>query len=190
MDNHSVADIEKVNQIEEQAVHNPAKFIVKDDKLCPKPVAAGEGTWVENLAASFGVKDPDAANVLMANFVGANSKVNTANCMNINSLIAQVSGLNPKDPAEGMLIMQMVSCHDRTMKLLSAVTEANVSLDAMATHPTIKLVERLMRTYARQMEILTSYRRKGQQKMTIEHITIKKGGQAIVGNIDQGGKTE
>ena len=42
---------------------------------------------------------------------------------------------------------------------------------------------KLTRTYAAQMEALNRYRGKGQQKMTVEHVHINSGGQAIIGNV-------
>jgi hypothetical protein len=37
------------------------------------------------------------------------------------------------------------------------------------------------------MEALTRYRTGGQQKMTVEHVTVQAGGQAIVGNVSHPG---
>jgi hypothetical protein len=48
---------------------------------------------------------------------------------------------------------------------------------------------KLMRLYNQQLEALDKHRRKGNQKMIVEHVHIHKGGQAIVGEIHQGGVT-
>jgi hypothetical protein len=48
------------------------------------------------------------------------------------------------------------------------------------------MVERMMRIYTKQMETIAQYRRKGEQRMVVEHITINSGGQAIVGNLGNG----
>lgn len=45
------------------------------------------------------------------------------------------------------------------------------------------LATKLLRTYTAQMEALQRYRGKGQQKMTVEHVHVHPGGQAIVGNV-------
>ena len=42
---------------------------------------------------------------------------------------------------------------------------------------------KLARTYAMQMEALNRYRGKGQQKITVEHVSINSGGQAIICNV-------
>ena len=42
---------------------------------------------------------------------------------------------------------------------------------------------KLSRTFTMQMEALNRYRGKGGQKMTVEHVHINSGGQAIIGNV-------
>ena len=42
-----------------------------------------------------------------------------------------------------------------------------------------------MRTFANQTEALGRYRGKGEQKMTVEHVHVYQGGQAIVGPVSQ-----
>ena len=47
---------------------------------------------------------------------------------------------------------------------------------------------KLSRTYAALVESLNRHRGKGQQKVTVEHVHVHEGGQAIVGNVEgQGG---
>jgi hypothetical protein len=43
----------------------------------------------------------------------------------------------------------------------------------------------LARTYAMQMEALKRYRTGGEQKVTVQHVSVSEGGQAIVGNVTQ-----
>jgi hypothetical protein len=45
------------------------------------------------------------------------------------------------------------------------------------------LAIKLLRTYTKQMEALQRYRGKGQQKVTVEHVRVHSGGQAIVGTV-------
>jgi hypothetical protein len=44
---------------------------------------------------------------------------------------------------------------------------------------------KLTRTYTSQMEALKRYRTGGEQKVTVQHVTVGEGGQAIVGNVTQ-----
>ena len=50
------------------------------------------------------------------------------------------------------------------------------------------LAVKLLRTFALQVEALQRYRGKGQQKVTVEHVHVHAGGQAIVGAITPGGR--
>ena len=46
---------------------------------------------------------------------------------------------------------------------------------------------KMLRTFTAQIEALKKYRTGGQQKMTVEHVHVNEGGQAIVGTVIQGG---
>jgi hypothetical protein len=48
-------------------------------------------------------------------------------------------------------------------------------------------LNKLARTFAMQLETLKRYRTGGEQKVTVEHVHIHTGGQAIVGNVSTGG---
>src|SRR6202044_358578 len=43
---------------------------------------------------------------------------------------------------------------------------------------------KLTRTFAAQMSALKEYRSKGEQRMTVQHVRVAEGGQAIVGNVN------
>jgi hypothetical protein len=49
-----------------------------------------------------------------------------------------------------------------------------------------RALNKLARTYTTQMEALKRYRTGGQQKVTVEHVTVNDGGQAIVGHVTHG----
>ena len=49
-------------------------------------------------------------------------------------------------------------------------------------------LNRPARTYAKQIEALRKYRTGGEQKVTVEHVNISAGGQAIIGNVETGGR--
>jgi hypothetical protein len=42
---------------------------------------------------------------------------------------------------------------------------------------------KLARTFAAQVEALKDYRSKGEQKMTVQHVHVADGGQAVIGNV-------
>ena len=50
----------------------------------------------------------------------------------------------------------------------------------------LKHAGKLLAIYSRQIEVLDKHRGKGQQKMTVEHIHVAAGGQAMVGQFASG----
>jgi hypothetical protein len=47
----------------------------------------------------------------------------------------------------------------------------------------LRHAERLLATYARQLEVLDGHRGKGQQQVTVKYVNVESGGQAVVGNV-------
>jgi len=48
-----------------------------------------------------------------------------------------------------------------------------------------RALNKLYRTFTTQMEALKRYRTGGEQKVTVQHVSVAEGGQAIVGNVTQ-----
>ncbi len=48
-----------------------------------------------------------------------------------------------------------------------------------------RALNKLARTYATQMAALKRYRTGGEQKVTVQHVSVREGRQAIVGNVTQ-----
>ena len=94
-----------------------------------------------------------------------------------------MSGINPKDEIEGMLAAQLVSCHNAAMECYRRAMIGEQTFEGR--NQNLAFANKLSRTYALQMEALQKYRGKGQQKMTVEHIHVHSGGQAIVGTVEQ-----
>ncbi len=102
-----------------------------------------------------------------------------------NQALSAMTELNPRDGYEGMLISQMLVTYDRAMYCFKMAdkNKSCVEMYISLQNQGIKL----MRLYAQQIECLDKHRRKGNQKMTVEHVHVHKGGQAIVGNVNQEG---
>lgn len=92
--------------------------------------------------------------------------------------------MRPQDPFEGQLIAQMVATHNQVMDCFLRAKRSE-----LMGHKEIYLrfADRFLRTYTTQMETLSKHRRGGQQKVVVEHVHVHEGGQAIVGNVSQGG---
>lgn len=99
--------------------------------------------------------------------------------LNLNADIAAVAGIGPRDQIESMLAVQMVALHNFAMRSLALATHPEQKMDwqALCANQAI----RLLRSYREHLEALMRYRGKGQQHVTVEHVHVHQGGQAIVG---------
>jgi hypothetical protein len=96
-----------------------------------------------------------------------------------NAMLAGIAAMRPRDEAEAMLIAQMIATHELAMTFARRLKRIeNIPQQDSAVNGLTKLT----RTYAAQMEALKRYR-SGEQKMTVQHVHVAEGGQAIVGNV-------
>jgi hypothetical protein len=102
-----------------------------------------------------------------------------------NFLLSVVRGVQPRDELEAMLAVQMGAIHQATMMMARRLNHVSNLPQQDAAE---RALNKLARTYALQMEALKRYRTGGQQKVTVEHVTVNAGGQAIVGAVAHGGR--
>ena len=101
-----------------------------------------------------------------------------------NATVAAIVGIKPVGELEGMLAGQLIACHNAAMECFRRA--ANSQLPARDYH--LNQANKLSRTYSTLLEALNRHRGKGQQKVTVEHVHVHQGGQAIVGHVEhQGG---
>ena len=95
---------------------------------------------------------------------------------------AALAGIKPKDEIEGMLAAQMVAAHSATMECYRRAMNREQIFEVWKEQ--LNQANKLSRAYTMQIEALSRYRGKGQQKVTVEHVHVHAGGQAMVGNIE------
>lgn len=99
---------------------------------------------------------------------------------NLNFAIGFIRDLEPKGEVEAALAAQMAAVHIASMAQISAsMNAASFEFSQYAE----RAANRLMRTFASQMEALRKLRNGGEQKVTVEHVNVHEGGQAIVGAV-------
>lgn len=90
----------------------------------------------------------------------------------------------PQDEYEGQLISQLVILHEHSMEWLGkAMRTERVDFANVYLNGASKLLTRHHET----LDTLLKYRRRGEQRMTVEHVHVHNGGQAIVGTVTTGG---
>lgn len=103
-----------------------------------------------------------------------------------NFLLSVVRAVEPRDELEAMLAVQMDAINQAKM-----MARRLNHVDNLAQHDAAeRALNKLACTYAMQMKALKRYRTGGQQKVTVEHVTVNAGGRAIVGNVACGGGNE
>lgn len=102
----------------------------------------------------------------------------------IQSAISSLQGIKPTDEIEGMLAVQMVGTHNAVMECLDRAMIEGQTLAGI--DQSLKHAAKLLAIYTRQIEVLDKHRGKGQQKVTVEHVHVAAGGQAMVGHFETG----
>jgi hypothetical protein len=100
----------------------------------------------------------------------------------LNFKLAVIKGIEPRDQLETMLAAQMAAVHVASMTLAQQLADVEMipELDSVG-----RAFNQLTRTFAMQMEALKRYRSGAEQKVTLQHVSVAEGGQAIVGNVTQ-----
>ena len=102
------------------------------------------------------------------------------------ALLHAMIGIGPKDELEGMMATQLLAAHNASMECSRRAMIADQTLDARREN--LGQANKLSRTFEALLEALNRHRGKGQQKVTVEHVHVHPGGQAVVGLVEpQGG---
>ena len=97
-----------------------------------------------------------------------------------NAMLAVVRGLAPADPTEAMLAAQMAAVHNAAM----VAARRLVHVETLEQQDSVSaMLNKLMRTFAAQVDTLKRYRLKGEQTIKVQHVTVNDGGRAIVGDV-------
>jgi len=102
----------------------------------------------------------------------------------LNASFIVFSGMKPKDSVEAMMITQMIALHE--MALLSSERALFTEQPDEFVEKNMNRAAKLCRTYALLAEALNKYRNKGKQQITVQHVNVNDGGQAVIGDVNQG----
>jgi hypothetical protein len=102
----------------------------------------------------------------------------------LNLALDGVAALAPRDGMEVMLCSQLVALHSQGMEFMRRAMFSDQT--PIGVDSNVNRVAKTLRTFATMAECLRTYRGGGQQKVTVEHVTVQAGGQAIVGTVNRG----
>jgi hypothetical protein len=125
---------------------------------------------------ALGTTDDAFLNGLVRQLANVGSQGASPDERGINFMLAVVKGIEPRDQVEAMLAAQMAAVHNATMSFARRLAHVdNLPQQDSAQNAFNKLA----RTFASQVSALKDYRSKGEQKMTVQHVHVADGGQAM-----------
>lgn len=99
--------------------------------------------------------------------------------------VSALIGIAPKDEIEGMIAAQLLASHNAAMECYRRAMLDEQSFEGRNMN--LAHAAKASRTHAALVEALNRHRGKGEQKVTVEHVHVAEGGQAIVGNVNAPG---
>jgi hypothetical protein len=164
----------------------PPRFKTAGDKKVAPADGVDADLFLARMGRSVGAVDEHAVNHLMSQAARTTEAADLA--AQCNTATALLTGIQPRDEAEGMLAVQMVGCHNLAMAMLRRATTTD-RVDFLATYGS--LAAKLLRIFTMQTEALARLRgQTGQQTVRVEHVTVEAGGQAVVGAVSTGTPTK
>jgi hypothetical protein len=134
------------------------------------------------LTKAFGSVSMDFAHGILAQVGQTISRTGHVDEQSLNFAIEVIKGINPNDQVEAMLATQMAMTHMASMSVARRLAQAeNIQQQDSA----VSAFNKLARTYAAQMDTLKRYRTGGEQKITVQHVSVNNGAQTIVGDVVQ-----
>lgn len=130
--------------------------------------------------ADMGTRDRDFHTGLVGQIACLGSHGRKVDSDNSNFVMSVVRSIKPRDELEAMLATQMGAIHAATMMMARRLNHVDNIRQQDASE---RALNKLARTFTTQMDALKRYRTGGQQKVTVEHVTVNDGGQAIVGAV-------
>ena len=159
---------------------------LKDDEDGRLVCDAGMEEWEKSVMRGTGIPDKNVAIKIVTDAARTIHPDLEKFTDSVNTCLTLMHGINPQDEQEGMLAAQIISSHNMAMQCFIRASSQGQPAEGIDLFT--KLATKLMRSYTAALEALTRYRGKGQQKISVEHVHVHKGGQAIVGDVHhQGG---
>lgn len=156
--------------------------------------SAAEGHQIEMSRADalkeiFATQDEEQANALLSHCLktlNGNEAGNAGEASDERQfMLSIVRDLAPRDAVERMLAVQMAATHVATTRSARWLATCD-NLPQCQAHYTG--FNKLARTFTAQVDALRKHRNGGKQTVTVQHVNVEEGGQAIVGRVETRGR--
>lgn len=132
------------------------------------------------LTEALGSQDPDFIWGLVSQLSHASTRFNDGEGLNF--MLSVIKNIHPRDGIEAMLGAQMAALH---MSMMNYVDEFARLEHTPQQEMAERAVNKFSRTFATLVGALKHHRTGGEQKVTVRHVSVSDGGQAIVGTVTQ-----
>lgn len=151
----------------------------------PKAVAADDPEDRAGRLRDVGGSLSDWWNIILANqamhALWTKHSSNQDKEKQFSATLAALAGISPKDELEGMIAAQLIAAHNAAMECYRRAMLDEQTFEGR--REALTQANKLSRTHASLVEALNRHRGKGQQKVTVEHVHVHAGGQAVVGMV-------
>lgn len=139
------------------------------------------------LMDALGISGVDFFSGYLHQVINAATTGKTPSAIDINAMLSAIVGIKPRDETEAMLIAQMVATHNLAMTFARRL---NHTVTIPQQDSAVNGLTKLTRTYAAQMAALKHYRAGGEQRVIVQRVDVREGGQAVAGvvNSDRGAR--
>lgn len=170
-----------VRAVRERRRERPLPKLVQRPDGQTAPDSSDLTLWTVMLQRALGAESGQAAlrTLVQLSLMHGCVEAEGAGALDVNADIAAIAGIEPRDQLESLLAVQMVALHNLGMHSLAQATHPRQTVDGQELSAARGV--RLLRAFREHVEALQRYRGKGQQRVTVEHVHVHQGGQAIVG---------
>jgi hypothetical protein len=158
----------------------PRMKVLKGDEAMISPDHPDQTVAWALFSEAFGTADADFVNGLIEQLANVGSQSGQIDEGKLNFMFSIIKGIKPTDQLEAMLAAQMAAVHMAIMTFARRLATVETIEEQDSAERTFN---KLTRTFTTQMEALKRYRTGGEQKVTVQHVSVGEGGKAFVGNL-------
>ncbi len=127
-----------------------------------------------------------ATGQLLNIFFNAKTPDSEVNGKGVNALLALLASIDPADPLEAAIGLQMAAMHHASMDAVRRALHQSGTADHQALN--LSQANKCSRTFVMLLDALNRHRGKGPiQRFVVENVTVESGAQAVVGPVNGAG---
>jgi hypothetical protein len=136
------------------------------------------------LCAAFGTASTGYSQRLFQQTLNAQFLQKKDGAKTANDLLEALVAMNPKDIIEGQLCSRLLVLVNHYNEYMQRATDPNQPIKIIEKY--LNCATKLMRTYNETLDLLNKHRRKGEQRVTVQHVNVTGGQTVVAGQFTQG----